>query len=189
MTAKKSKQWTLAQVKEELRRVAHVGEIFVDGELCRNLWQPDAQTFMKGDDMNYNPEAGVPVKKTLLRLERTGPFPCCAALWRQRPDIPESGEALLFGSLGSPYGSGKPSNRNYVPPKMTPEMEKVFKKGKSAVSVNRNGSGVHGLKSTGINVCVPDLKEPSTVHVFVPVKDSMGEIAAALEVFTLATPD
>ncbi len=189
MTAKETKEWTMAQVKEELRRVAHIGEIFVDGDLCRNLWQSDSQAFMKGDDMNYNAEVGVPVKKTLLRLERTGPFPCSCALWRQRTDMPGSGEALLFGSQGSPYSDGKPSNKNYVPPKMTREMEKVFKKGKPAVSVNSVGRGFYGLKSTGISVRVSDVKQPLTVHVFVPVKDSMGEIAAALEVFVLATSD
>ncbi len=189
MTAKKKQNLTLAQVKDELRWVAHVGEVFMDGDLCRKAWNPHAQTFMKGDDMDYNPEAGVPLKKTLLRLERVGSFPCCTSLWRQRPDVPESGEALLYGSWRSPYSEGKPSNNGYTPPKMTPEMEKVFKQGKTSVSVNRGLSCIHTLESRGLKVHVSGIKEPSTVQVFVPVKDSMGDIAAALEVFTLAMPD
>ena len=186
MTVKKAKLWTMKQVQDELSEVARLGEIFLDGDLCRKLWQPYAEKFMCGDDMDYNPEAGVPVKKTLFRLERAGHLPCSTALWRRRADYPESGEALLYGSHASPYDTDKPKMRGYVPPKMTPEMESVFLRGERATTVNMSYGRAAMMAGRGLAVRVRGVKRPTAVQVFTPVKDSMGEIAAALEVFTMA---
>jgi hypothetical protein len=183
---KKSKKLTLAEIQHELAEVARVGQVFVDGDLCRKVWQPYAETFMKGDDMDYNPEATVPLKKTLFRLERISRIPCCASLWRRRPDVPGSAEALLFGSLSSPIGGDKPGNRGYQPPKMTPELAQVFLKGKSAWLMNAKSRAIHLQSQRGLKVHARGLKASTTVQLFVPVKDSMGEIAAALEVHTIA---
>jgi len=183
------KRLTLEEVKAELAEVARVGQMFIDGDACRKLWAPDAQTFMTGDDMNYDSDVAVPVKKTLLRLERLCRVPCSTALWRRRPDVPDSGEALLFGSTGSPEGARKPGNRGYVPPKMTREMKKVFLEGKSAWKVRHNRPGAEIMIDRGLDQPTKEINGNATVQLFVPVKDSMGEVAAALEVFTVATGD
>lgn len=186
MTAKKH-VWTLAEIKAELDRVARIGEVFVEGDLCRRAWQPHAETFMDGDDMDYNPETTVPLKKTLLRLERVCPFPCAVALWRRRPDFPDSGEALLYGSHGSLYDTGKPATRGrYRPPAMTPEMKTVFLEGRSVWTVRANGKDLATLRSRGLFVPASDVKTDRSIQRFVPVKDSLGDVAAMLEVFTVA---
>ena len=182
-----AKRLTLNEVKKELAEVARVGQMFVDGDACRKLWAPDAQTFMTGDDMNYDNDVTVPVKKTLFRLERLSRVPCSTALWRRRPDVPGSGEALLFGSTGSPEGAAKPGNRGYVPPKMTKEMKKVFLEGKSAWKVRHNRPGAEVMIDRGLDQPTREINGNATVQLFVPIEDSMGEVAAALEVFTVAT--
>jgi len=187
MTTTKRKKLTLKEVKAELAEVARIGQAFVDGDACRKLWAPDAQTFMTGDDMNYDNAVTVPVKKTLLRLERLARVACSVALWRRRPDAPDSGEALLFGSCGTPEGANKPTNRGYVPPKMTPQMKKVFLEGRSAWKVRHNQPGIQILIDRGLDQPTREINGNATVQLFVPIKDSMGEVAAALEVFTVAT--
>lgn len=181
-----TRKMTLAAIKQELAEVARIGQMFVDGDLCRKVWQPYAETFMKGDDMDYNPETTVPLKKTLLRLERLGRIPCCTALWRRRPDLPDSGEVLLCGSLSSPQGGEKPANRGYQPPPMTKELQQVFLKGRSAWRLDQKSRAIPLQAARGINVPAKGIKASTTVQFFVPVKDSMGEIAAALEVYTIA---
>ena len=183
---KQTKKLTLAEIKHELAEVARIGQMFVDGDLCRQAWQPYAEKFMCGDDMDYNPATTVPLKKTLFRLERLGRIPCCTTLWRRRADFPDSGEALLFGSLSSPIGGNKPAARGYQPPKMTPEMKEVFLKGRSAWCMDPKSPAIRLQAGRGIKVLAKGLKKSTTVQLFVPVKDSMGEIAAALEVHTMA---
>ncbi len=187
MTAK-SKSWTLAEIKDELARIARVGELFVEGDLCRKAWRPHAETFLRGDDMDYNPAAAVPLKKTLLRLERVGPFPCATTLWRRRPDMPEAGEPLLYGTLSSPDGIMKPPNRGYVPAPMTREMKTVFLKGGTAWKVEAGGARAVASLNRRPGVVSASVKRPTYVRRFVPVRDSLGEIAAALEVFAVVSP-
>jgi hypothetical protein len=183
----KSRKMTLAEIKQELAEVARIGQVFVDGDLCRQVWQPYAEKFMKGDDMDYNPVTTVPLKKTLFRLERISRVPCCTTLWRRRPDFPDSGEVLLFGFLSSPIGGDKPSNRGYRPPKMTPELEQVFLKGKCAWRVDRKSRAIRLHAERGLRVpCGKGLPSSAALELFVPIKDSMGAIAAALEVHTIA---
>jgi hypothetical protein len=184
---KKTNAWTLAGVKQELAEIGRIGQMFVDGDLCRKAWNPHAETFMCGDDMDYNPETTVPLKKTLFRLERLCRVPCSTALWRRRPDIKDSGEALLFGSSSSPLGGDKPANRGYQPPKMTPELKAVFLRGKDAWKQNPAFRGIPILVGRGLEAKARDVKKPMALQYFVPIKDSMGDIAAALEVFTIVT--
>lgn len=185
MTTKR-KRLTLAEVKKELAEVARIGQAFIDGDECRKLWAPGAQTFMTGDDMNYDNAVTVPVKKALFRLERLSRVPCSVALWRRRPDFPGSGEAMLFGSCGTPEGATKPGNRGYVPPKMTREMKKGFLEGKSSWKVRRNPRSAETMVDRGLDQPTREIDGKWTVQYFAPIKDSMGEVAALLEVFTVA---
>ncbi len=181
-------RWTLDTVKEEIQWVARAGQLFIEGDLCRKAWHPHAETFMRGDDMDYNPETTVPLKKNLIRLERLCRFPCSTALWRRRPDIPDSGEALLFGACGSPLGSEKPPNRGYQPPTMTPELKAVFLRERRVWRHDTAYKGVPILIRRGLYVKAQRVKRPMVLQYFVPVRDSMGDIAAALEVFTAVVP-
>jgi hypothetical protein len=176
----------MAQLKTELADVARVGQMFVDGDACRNTWDPKQEFFMNGDDMNYNNPVVVPLKKTLFKLERLSRVPCSTALWRQRSDFPDSCEVLLLGSHGTPEGVDKPSFRNYQPPKMTPQMRTAFVDGKPAWRTEKNPKHASHLLNRGCTQKVSDRKGTTSVQLFVPVKDSMGEIAALLEVFTVA---
>ena len=188
MTAKKTaKRLTLAEIKAELAEIARIGQVFVDGDLCRKAYQPYAETFMTGDDMDFNPAAAVPLKQTLLRLERVSRVPCSTALWRRRPDAPSSGEALLYGTTSSPQAGGKPGNRGYVPPKMTRELAAAFLEGKSVTKVNRKAVGsARVMYDRGQAAPAKGIKGPCVVQRFAPITDSMGEIAAVLEVFAAA---
>lgn len=176
---------SLADLKAELAQVARIGQAFVDGDLCRQVYQPGAETFMTGDDMDFNPEACVPLKKTLLRLERVSKAPCSTTLWRRRPDDPAAGEALIYGSLGSPLGGGKPGNRGYKPPRMVPQLAAAFMKGRAAWRSGRHPNAAE-MADRGQAVPVRGVKGLVMVEHFVPVRDSMGEIAAVLEVFAAA---
>jgi hypothetical protein len=182
------RKMTLDEIKHELAEVARIGQVFVEGDLCRQAWKPHAVNFMKGDDMDYDPVPTVPLKKTLLRLEMLGRVPCCATLWRRRPDLPDRGEALLFGRVGSsPDGGDKPANRGYQPPMLSKELKQVFLKGKAAWKMNPKAhAAIRFQPPRGIGVAVKGLKASTTVQLLVPIKDSMGEIAAALEIHTIA---
>lgn len=184
MRAKKmtNGKWTIGATKQELLEVARVGQMFVDGDACRRALQPYAQTFMSGDDMDFDPEVCVPLKKTLLRLERLSCIPCSTAVWRRRPDMPECVEALLFGSYSSPSSDGKPANRGYRPPKMFPAIRRALVEGKPGWKMVRQKAGV--LIERGLFRPVVDTRCDTVLELFVPIKDSMGEIAAALEIFT-----
>ncbi|MCX7590780.1 MAG: hypothetical protein N2255_04045 [Kiritimatiellae bacterium] len=185
MTTEKSgvrKNLTIGEVKKALMEVARIGQMFVEGDACREALQPWAQTFMSGDDMDFNPEVCVPLKKTLLRLERLSRVPCSTAIWRRRPDMPECVEALIFGSCSSPMSDGKPANRGYRPPRMFPEIRRAFVEGKPGWKIMREKTGV--MIERGLFQPVVDTSRDTVIELFVPVRDSMGEIAAALEVFT-----
>ncbi len=179
---------TVQQIAAELAEVARVGEIFVDGEQVKSAWMPYAETFMRGDDMDYNEVATVPLKKTLLRLERLCRVPCSTVIWRRRPDDPGSGEALLLGSYGCPQSGDKPANRGYKPPRMSKELAAIFVKGKGKViKVDRGPQAhLHRMNIRSLSVPTRGLKGMAAVQVYVPVKDSMGEVVGVLEVFTAA---
>ena len=182
----KAKTLPLAEVQRELAEVARVGEMFLDGDLARRAYHPHAVNFMCGDDMDFDPEAFMPLKKTMLRLERLARVPCATTLWRRRPDLPWAGEALIFGGFASPHGGSKPANRGYVPQKMFPELSRAFLKGQSAWKLTRSpGAGFMAERGQGVKV--KGISQPTFIEIFVPVKDSMGEIAAVLEVFAAAT--
>jgi hypothetical protein len=180
-----AKKMTLNDVKRELAEVARIGQAFVDGDACRKLWAAGHEKFMAGDDMNYDNDVTVAVKKTLFKLERLSRVPCSTTLWRRRPDDPDSGEALLFGSFGTFEGAEKPANRGYVRPRMTPQMRKGFVNGQPAWKVRRQVKGMKVNIDRGLFHPVADVPGRTTVQHFVPIKDSMGEVAALLEVFTV----
>jgi len=185
----KNRKLTLDEIKYELAEVGRVGQIFIEGDLCYELLQPYAVNFMKGDDMDYNPEAGVPLKKTLLRVEKFARVKCSTTIWRRRTDLPDRGEAILLGRvIGSPDAGDKPANRGYNPPKLSKELQAVFLRKRSVWKQNPKSSNIRQQLQRGVFVQTDEVTEPTTLQYYVPVYDSMGEVAAALEVHTTLVP-
>jgi len=181
-TTKKPAVLSLAAVRRELAEIGRVGQAFVDGDLVHEAYFPHSRTFMCGDDMDFNPAAFLPLKMTMLRLERLSRVKCSTTLWRRRPDMPDRGEALIYGSYSSPHGGDKPAARGYQPKPMFPELARAFLRGLPAWKVTRDWRA-GSMSERGMGVRIAGVKQPTFVEHFVPVKDSMGEIAAVLEVF------
>lgn len=187
MTAR-AKRLTLREISTELAEVARAGSIFVDGELVKEAYMPYARGFTCGDDMDFNPVPTVPLKKTLMRLERFSRVPCATTIWRRRPDDPKCGEALLAGFASPPQAGSKPANRGYKFPPMSRELAEVFLRGRQCVvKVDRRaGHTVLTMQTRGRGVPARGLKGSALVQVYAPVKDSLGEVVGVLEVFAAA---
>lgn len=176
-----AKKLAMAEVKRELSEIARVGQMFIDGDLCRKVLKPHSEKYMKGDDLDFDPDNFIPVKKTLIRLERLCRVPVSTTIWRRRPDMLDRGEALLHGAVRSIEADVKPANRGYEPAKLTKELKTAFLKGKPAWKLAK---GVRSdlVRSHQVQP-VKGFKGEAVLSLFVPVKDSMGENAAVLEVF------
>jgi hypothetical protein len=182
------KRLTVKEISAELAEVARAGSIFVDGELVKEAYMPYARAFTCGDDMDFNPVATVPLKKTLMRLELLSRVPCATTVWRRRPDDPKSGEALLSGFASSPQAGDKPANRGYKFPPMSRELAEVFLHGRQCVvKVDRKVErAVLTMRTRGRSVPAKGLKGSAMVQVYSPIKDSLGEVVGVLEVFAAA---
>jgi hypothetical protein len=182
---RKSRPLSLAAVKRELADVARIGQAFVDGDLCRKIYRPLGETFTNSDDIDLEPATCVPLKQTLMKLERLARIPCVCALWRRRPDMPEVGEPTLFGSFASPMHIYRPpmsgSTRKFEPPSMFEELQSAFQ-GRATWKITGSAAAVVAARR-GLCVSVRGIGTPAFIEYFVPVRDSMGEIAAVLEVF------
>ena len=71
---------------------------------------------------------------------------------------------------------------------MSKELAAIFVKGKGKVIKVDRGPQAHLHRMNIRGLCVPakGLKGKAMVQVYVPVKDSMGDVVAVLEVFTAA---
>jgi len=176
----------LAAVKRELAEVARIGQAFVDGDLCRKIYRPIGETFTNSDDIDFAPETCVPLKQTLMRLERLARVPCICSLWRRRPDRPEVGEPTLNGSFASPMHVYRPpmsgAKRKFAPPKMFAELAAAFA-GRATWKITPSPAATVAA-GRGFGASVRGVRAPAFIEIFVPVKDSLGEVAAVLEVFT-----
>ena len=187
MKQPKLKPMTLPEVKAELAETARIGTVFMDGDLCHKMLRPYAVNFLDGDDFDLDPEGCVPIKKTLIRIERVSRVRCVTAVWRRRPDVPDCGEPLLFGSYSAVEGPSKISAR-YKPGAMFPALRRALADGKPGWKITRCSQPI--LVTRGFAQPVSDGSEGRVVACFVPIRDSMGDIAAALEVYAyLVSPD
>jgi hypothetical protein len=172
---------TVATIKAELTETARIGQMFMDGDLCHSILRPYAVAYRAGDDLDYNPEAFVPLKQTMMRLSRLARIRCATALWRQRPDLPDRADPMIYGSVvGAPDGDMKPSP-NYEPPVMSPYLRQALVDGKPAWKTK---PGIQLLyRERGLAQSVDDKQGARIIQHLVPVYDSLGAIAAALEVY------
>jgi hypothetical protein len=181
----KDRSLPLAVVKWELADVARIGQSFVDGDLCRNLYRPGREAFTNSDDIDLDPATCVPLKQTLTKLERLARIPCVCALWRRRPDMPRVGEPTLFGAYPSPMHIYRPpmsgSTEKFDPPFMFAELATAFA-GQPAWKITRSTAATLAARR-GLCVNVRGMRQPAFIEYFVPIKDSMGAVTAILEVF------
>lgn len=186
---KKSILPSLVSVRTELAEAASACCMFMDGDLLNTILRPYAVTFLKGDDLDLNPESVVPLKKTLLRTERFCRVPCSSALWRKRPDMSDRIEPILYGSIAPPLAIGKVSNWGYEPLIMSADFRKVFKLGKSVWLVNKTPeNSLTVLVNRGFYCRVGSAKSICVVRYVSPVYDSMDDVVGALELFTVVLP-
>jgi hypothetical protein len=181
---------SLDDVKRELAEVARIGQVFVDGDLCRKIYRPIGETFTNGDDIDFEPATCVPLKQTLMKLEGLARIPCVCALWRRRPDMPKVGEPTLFGSYASPMHIYRPpmsgSTKKFEPPEMFAELKEAFR-GRAVWKITPSATAITAARR-GFGAPVRGVAPSTFIELFVPIKDSMGAIAAVLEVF-IATPE
>lgn len=176
---KKRKAISTKELVERLKSVAHVGQLFIDGDACEEALRPAARAWTSGDDIDYDFEVAVPIKQTLLRLEEVEDFPYQAVLWRRRPDDPKKVEVLLAGRMGSPYGRG--------PIPLPAPLKSALVQGKVAVASMSAPAYEHSLGERYGHVWVVDHDSflrsghASVISVFAPIRNSDDELVAALE--------
>ncbi len=176
-----------AELMERLARAARIGALFIEGEDCIDALYPESRQWTLADDINYNPAVGVPLKKTLLRIEQIETFPCFAVLWRRRPDDAGRVEVILAGRMNSSYDEGKGKC-----PKIFPALKTVFDRGRAATAACSDRT----FESTSLfrfgQVRVPRGDRLATggkpvVSHFEPIRDSREQVVAALELTAVVT--
>ncbi len=150
----------------ELEEAARVASIMVDGDACRRIVTARAMEFMlridpadpflASDNYNVHSAAFDSVKKTLIRIARLVSFPADANLWMPIPGHP--GQIRVVIRNANELSQFWPWGALYQ--KMIPEMKTVL--------------------DTGNRVTVA--RKPGWVSVLAPVRDSLGDIVAVVEV-------
>lgn len=170
MTAKNKK--LALRVLADMRRLARIAEILVDGEQAGRIITPMASHYianphpkhphMSGDYYDVDHAAFLTMKKTLLRLERLIGFPCNTALWMRVAGAPEWITTVVQnGRLHRYYRFGEGRRK--------PE-------GELAQCLN-----------SGRVVEVPLADSDKYLTVLAPVRDSLGDVVGCVE-FTAAYP-
>lgn len=171
-----------ADLVARLKHVAHVGQLFIDGDACERALRPAARAWTSGDDFDYDFDVATPLKQTLMRLERIEDFPYTAVIWRRRPDDESKAEVLLAGRLGSPFGRG--------PLKMPAALRRALVDGRVAVARLSAAAYDRGIPRRYGHVWQADHDAflrtglPQVVSVFAPLRNSHDDLVAALEVAT-----
>lgn len=151
---------------DQLREVARTASIMVDGDLCQRIVTARAMRFIlkkdprdrwaAQDNYDVHQAAFTQVKKTLLRLSRLVEFPCDVNLWMPIAANPPRIHVVIRNThdLSQFWSFGQ------LTQKMIPEMKRVL--------------------DTGEIVVVQ--KKPGWCSVLAPVRNSLGDIVALVEV-------
>ena len=179
---------TSKQVQQRLAEVARIGALFLEGEDVLNALMPEARAWTLADDINFDPAVAVPLKKTLLRIEKIETqFPVYAIVWRRRPDDAARVEIVLAGRMNSSFDQGK----GKCPP-MFPALKRVFDKGQPAAvaqsneSFEANSSFRYGHVWIVGNDSLLRASKRIISH-FEPIRDSREQVVAALEITCVGT--
>ncbi len=149
----------------ELERIAEIASGIVDGDQARAIITEQAMQhivrphptfpYMSGDYYDVDHAAFLRTKKLLMRLERLAKVAVCSALWLP---VPESDDVTVVVQNG-------PTHRYYIFGQIKqptpPEMKQVFETGEM-----RRAPAADGDKCA---------------TVLTPVRDSLGDVAAVLE--------
>jgi ribosomal protein L11 methylase PrmA len=153
-------------VLAELSRLAQIAAALLDGEEIRRiitetamhyLANPDPEhRFLSGDYFDVDAELFLRTKKLLLRIARLGRVEVSASVWAPVPDTDAVTAALHNGVHHRYYAFGQGS----LP---TPqEMRDVLQGGQ-------------------LRRLAPDEKHPALATVLAPVRDSLGDVVAVVE--------
>jgi hypothetical protein len=168
---------TKEDVLRDLDEVARIATVMVDGDVCRKIMTDRALGFMfavdakdpwaASDNFDVNDEPYVQTKKTLIRLSKLLPYPCDANLWMPFADRPDKIQVLIrnVNEWSQFYAWGM------LVQDMPAEMKRVLETGRRETVMRKSG----------------------LISVLAPVKDSLGDIVALVEVVSLepgaAPPD
>lgn len=138
-----------------LREVARLSQIMIDAELISQLLSPHGQLWTSPDDIDYNYQPFIALKRTVLRLELTptNNRRVFINVWRRRPDNPDNAEPLLAGMKLTLFGRG------------------TIPMPRSLRAAMLNGRVSHEAHASG------------AISVFAPLYDSLHHVAGAVEVF------
>jgi hypothetical protein len=142
-------------ITARLLELARVAMAVIDGDAARDCLRPASRVEVSPDDFEYDVDACNALRRGLLKVERLSDLDVQTGIWRLRPDKPGMADLMLAG-MGYPRQfSGWD---RYLIPVPAP-MSEAFggKPGVGAVSDGRYSS------------------------VFVPLRDSLDDIVAVLE--------
>ncbi len=156
----------------ELRRVAGVASVLIDGEECKRIVTPRSLAAMfanskdkwaASDDYNVDNATFVRVKKTLIRLSRLAPFPCDVNLWMPLAAKPGKIHIVIRNANDlSQFWTWGALHQN-----MHPAMKAVLETGKAQVVSEK----------------------PGLTSVLAPVYDSLGDVVGLVEAVARTGPD
>jgi hypothetical protein len=157
----------------DLDEVARVASVMVDGDVCRRIQTPRSLEYLLkqdkrdrwlgSDNFDVHHEAFIQTKKTLMRLARLCRQPCDVNLWMPLPTSPPRIQILIRNvrELSQFWTWG------VMHQEMPLEMQRVLDTGERATV----------------------RKRPGMVSVLAPVRDSLGDIVALVEVVAQASAD
>jgi len=142
-------------IAARLLELARVAMAVVDGDAARDCLRPASRVEVSPDDYEYDVDACNTLRRGLLRIERLSDLDVQTGVWRLRPDKLGMADLMLAG-MGYPRQfSGWDT---YLIPIPTP-MHQAFE-GRPGVGIGSDG-----------RYC----------SVFVPLRDSLDDIVAVLE--------
>jgi hypothetical protein len=153
-------------VARDLDDIARVATVMVDGDLCQRIMTKRALEHMfavdpkdpwaASDNFDVNHEPYIATKKTLIRLSKLAAYPCDVNLWMPFKEKPDKIQVLIRNAneWSQFWTWGK------LTQDMPAEMKRVLESGKREKVTRARGM----------------------ISVLAPVYNSLGEIAALVEV-------
>jgi hypothetical protein len=166
---------TKQSVMRDLDEVARTASVMVDGDVCQQIMTKRALSFMfaanpkdpwaASDNFDVNDEPYIQTKKTLIRLSRLVAYPCDVNLWMPFADRPGKIQVLIRNvNEWSQFWTW-----GVLVQDLPAEMKRVLETGKQETV----------------------MRKPGMISVLAPVRNSLGDIVALVEVVALepgATP-
>jgi hypothetical protein len=158
---------------KELDAVARIATVMMDGDACQRIVTPRALDYLfrndpkdqwlAGDNYDVNDQAFIDVKKTLIRLSRLAPFACDVNLWMPIAGHPDKIRVVIrnVNEMSQFWTWGA------LYQDMIPQMKQVLE--------------------TGERVTVTG--KPGWVSVLAPVRNSLGDVVALVEVASQKRPE